>query len=67
MRFSAYEPRGRFRAIKTRPYLFDITVVGGGFLIVMVGIAIVSFIFPLFTHQFYQVPNRQYDSTDLSS
>ncbi len=57
MRFSAYEPRGRFRAIRARPYQFDITVIGGGFLIVMVGITIVSFIFPLFTHQFYNVPS----------
>ncbi|MFC1530005.1 TonB family protein [Gemmatimonadota bacterium] len=57
MRFSAYEPRGRFRAIRARPYQFDITVVGGGFLIVMVGITFFSFMFPLLTHQFYRIPS----------
>jgi len=32
-------------------------VISGGFLIVMIGITIVAFVFPLLIHNFYQVPS----------
>jgi TonB family protein len=56
MRFSRFEPRGRFRTIRARPCRLDNIVIGGGFLVTITVFLFVCFLYPLWTHQFYQVP-----------
>lgn len=59
MRFAAFQPHKRFQYPGPKPYQVDIPVIGGGFLIVIIGIIIVSFVWPTIEQDWPEIPRLE--------
>ena len=59
MRFSTYQPRGRFRTTKTDPYQFDLPVIGGGVVIVLTLVIFITYVLPLIMQRGHELPELE--------
>ena len=59
MRFAAFQPHKRFQYQKPQPYSMDLPVIGGGFLIVIIGIIFISFVWPTIEQDWHEIPRLE--------